>query len=252
MATRINTTKAPGRKKADQVACDYCGLFSLCNPLESAGQQLPGAEMPVDRHRPLRAGDVLFAEGQPFSALFAITTGAIKLVSQSVREGELVVGFVLPGETVGQAGIYPQRYPCSAIALEDSRICELPYHSLTETAVRLPNLQGNVQSMLHKENFDQHRQFAMLMARKNAEQRLSAFLLNLTLRRRERGLPTDEFQLPMSRDDIANFLGLRKETLSRLFTKLHQSGAIAVRSKHIRLLDIEGLHESSGLPAQMI
>ena len=86
------------------------------------------------------------------------------------------------------------------------------------------------------------------MARKNAEQRLSAFLLNLSMRLDERGFSSEQFQLPMSRDDIANFLGLRKETLSRLFTKLHQSGAIAVRGKHIRVLDMPLLRESSGLP----
>ncbi len=251
MTTRIMTDRPQRRKQVSHVACDDCGLFPLCNPIDIGGHELSMAEEFVERRQPLRAGEALFTEGQPFSTIYAITSGAMKLVNTSEDDEELIVGFVLAGETLGQTGIYPQRYPCSAIALEDSHFCELPFASLQETANQLPVLLNNFQSMLHKENFDLHRQFAMLMARKNAEQRLSAFLLNLSLRRQERGFSGEEFQLPMSRDDIANFLGLRKETLSRLFTKLHQSGSIAVRGKHIRILNMDQLRALSGLPGTM-
>ncbi|MCW8883665.1 MAG: helix-turn-helix domain-containing protein [Motiliproteus sp.] len=251
MTTHISTDRPLRRRQVNHVACDDCGLFPLCNPIDIGGHELSMAEEFVERRQPVRAGEPIFREGEPFSAIYAVTSGAIKLVNNSDEEGELIVGFVLAGETLGQTGIYPKRYPCSAIALEDSYVCELPFDSLEETANKLPVFLTNFQNMLHKENFDLHRQFAMLMARKNAEQRLSAFLLNLSLRREERGFSSQEFQLPMSRDDIANFLGLRKETLSRLFTKLHQSGSIAVRGKHIRMLDMDTLRRSSGLPGQI-
>ena len=248
MTSRITTNSPLRRSQANHVACDDCGLFPLCNPIDISGHELSMAEEFVERRQPVRAGEAIFKEGEPFTAIYAVTSGAVKLVNNSDEDGELVVGFVLAGETLGQTGIYPKRYPCSAITLEDSYVCELPFSSLSETASQVPVLLNNFQTMLNKENFDLHRQFAMLMARKNAEQRLSAFLLNLSLRRQERGFSSAEFQLPMSRDDIANFLGLRKETLSRLFTKLHQSGSIAVRGKHIRMLDVEQLRKSSGLP----
>ena len=249
MTTRITTDRPQRRGQANHVACDDCGLFPLCNPINISGHELSMAEEFVERRQPIRAGEHLFSEGAPFTAIYAVTSGAIKLVNNSDDNEELIVGFVLSGEALGQTGIYPQRYPCSAIALEDSFVCELPFGSLLETANQVPVLLNNFQTMLHKENFDLYRQFAMLMARKNAEQRLSAFLLNLSLRRQERGFSAEEFQLPMSRDDIANFLGLRKETLSRLFTKLHQSGSIAVRGKHIRMLNAEQLRKASGLPS---
>ncbi|WP_210394919.1 cyclic nucleotide-binding domain-containing protein [Motiliproteus sediminis] len=242
------STDRKKRRGTQHVACDDCGLFPLCNPIDLGGREFSMADEFVERRQPLAAGEHLFREGEPFSALYAVTSGALKLINLTEDGQELVVGFVLAGETLGQTGIYPQRYPCSAIALEDSHVCELPYGSLKETSSQVPALSQNFQSMMQKENFDLHRQFAMLMARKNAEQRLSAFLLNLSMRLDERGYSGEEFSLPMSRDDIANFLGLRKETLSRLFTKLHQTGAIAVRGKHIRMLDMETLRDASGLP----
>ncbi|MEH6471708.1 MAG: helix-turn-helix domain-containing protein [Halopseudomonas sp.] len=246
MSGRITTDSSKSR--VQQIECDDCGLFPLCKPIDIGGRELSIADEFVERRQPIKAGDYLFREDEPFRAIFAVTSGALKLTNIDPESQELVVGFTLAGETVGQTAIYPKRYPCSAVALEDSYVCELPMSSVTETATQVPALQQNLQHMLNKENFDLHRQFAMLMARKNAEQRLSAFLLNLSMRLNERGFSSEQFQLPMSRDDIANFLGLRKETLSRLFTKLHQSGAIAERGKHIRILDMPLLRESSGLP----
>ncbi|WP_421863913.1 helix-turn-helix domain-containing protein [Motiliproteus sp.] len=233
------------------IECDDCGLFPLCKPIDIGGRELSMADEFVERRQPIRCGEYLFHEGDGFHAIFAVTSGAFKLVNQDPSAQELVVGFALSGETVGQSAIYPKRYPFSAIALEDSHVCQLPMHCVSNTLNQVPSMQQNLQDMLNKENYDLHRQFAMLMARKNAEQRLSAFLLNLSLRLNERNLSSEQFQLPMSRDDIANFLGLRKETLSRLFTKLHQSGAIAVRGKHIRILDKQLLQDSSGLPQQI-
>ena len=236
------------KSRVQHIACDDCGLFPLCQPIDIGGRELSMADEFVERRQPIKAGEYLFREDEAFRAIFAVTSGALKLVNHDPSAQELVVGFALSGETLGQTAIYPQRYPCSAIALEDSYVCELPMSAVTDTASQVPAVQANLQHMLNKENFDLHRQFAMLMARKNAEQRLSAFLLNLSMRLDERGFSSEQFQLPMSRDDIANFLGLRKETLSRLFTKLHQSGAIAVRGKHIRILDMPLLRDSSGLP----
>ncbi len=247
MQKKITTDRNRKASKTEHIACENCDLFPLCNPIDIGGREFSLADEFVERRTPLQAGDYLFQEGAEFTALYAVTSGSLKLINRT-EDGELVVGFVLAGETVGQTGIYPKQYPCSAVALESSHVCELPYANLTDTATQVPVLLANFQQMLHKENFDLHRQFAMLMARKNAEQRLAAFLLNLSMRLTERGANSSEFQLPMSRDDIANFLGLRKETLSRLFTKLHQSGAIAVRGKHIRLLDMNELKNASGLP----
>ncbi len=246
-----NTSRRANKDHTQHIDCSECGLFPLCRPIDVGGREFSIADEFVERHQPIKAGSYLFREGEPFRAIFAVTSGALKLVNIDPKSQELVVGFALAGETLGQTAIYPQRYPCSAIALENSYVCELPMHSVSDMIAQTPNMQQNLQHMLNKENFDLHRQFAMLMARKNAEQRLAAFLLNLSMRLDERGFSSDQFQLPMSRDDIANFLGLRKETLSRLFTKLHQSGGIAVRGKHIRILEMTRLREASGLPVNI-
>ncbi|MFT5722558.1 MAG: CRP/FNR family transcriptional regulator [Motiliproteus sp.] len=242
------TSNTSNKNNSQKIDHDAYGLFPLCQPIDTGGRELSIADEFIERRQPIKAGDYLFLENGPFTAIFAVTSGALKLVNSDPKSQELVVGFVLAGETLGQTAIYPQRYPCSAIALEDSYVCELPMDSIASLSAQTPALQQNLQHMLNKENFDLYRQFAMLMARKNAEQRLAAFLLNLSMRLDERGFSSKQFQLPMSRDDISNFLGLRKETLSRLFTKLHQSGGIAVRGKHIRILDIQLLREASGLP----
>jgi CRP/FNR family transcriptional regulator len=86
----------------------------------------------------------------------------------------------------------------------------------------------------------------LLLGTMRAEERLAAFLLNMSQRFRARGYSASEFNLRMTREEIGSYLGLKLETVSRSFSKFQQDGLISVKQKHIRILDVTGLRDMMG------
>jgi CRP/FNR family transcriptional regulator len=103
-----------------------------------------------------------------------------------------------------------------------------------------PHLQRELHMTLSREIAREHRQI-VLLGSMHAERRLAAFLLNLSRRLKRRGHSPTEFNLRMTRADIGSYLGLKLETVSRLFTRFHDSGMLEIRQKHVRLIDTDRL-----------
>ena len=179
----------------------------------------------------------MFEDGQKFTSLYAVRSGAIKAYSVDQNGEEQVIGFYLPGELFGLDAIHNDAYVCSAKALETSAVCELPFTQVTELSAKIHNLQAHMYKTLSKEiNTDQ--QFHRLLSKKTAEERISTFLQNLSERYQRRKLSPTSFRLPMSRTDIGNYLGLAVETVSRVFTRLQQNGILKVDGKELQILDL--------------
>ena len=179
----------------------------------------------------------MFEDGQKFTSLYAVRSGAIKAYSVDQNGEEQVIGFYLPGELFGLDAIHNDAYVCSAKALETSAVCELPYTQVTELSAKIHNLQAHMYKTFSKEiNTDQ--QFHRLLSKKTAEERISTFLQNLSERYQRRKLSPTSFRLPMSRTDIGNYLGLAVETVSRVFTRLQQNGILKVDGKELQILDL--------------
>ena len=179
----------------------------------------------------------MFEDGQQFTSLYAVRSGAIKAYSVDQNGEEQVIGFYLPGELFGLDAIHNDAYVCSAKALETSAVCELPFAQVTELSAKIHNLQAHMYKTLSKEiNTDQ--QFHRLLSKKTAEERISTFLQNLSERYQRRKLSPTSFRLPMSRTDIGNYLGLAVETVSRVFTRLQQNGILKVDGKELQILDL--------------
>ena len=179
----------------------------------------------------------MFEDGQQFTSLYAVRSGAIKAYSVDQNGEEQVIGFYLPGELFGLDAIHNDAYVCSAKALETSAVCELPFAQVTELSAKIHNLQAHMYKTLSKEiNIDQ--QFHRLLSKKTAEERISTFLQNLSERYQRRKLSPTSFRLPMSRTDIGNYLGLAVETVSRVFTRLQQNGILKVDGKELQILDL--------------
>ena len=179
----------------------------------------------------------MFEDGQQFTSLYAVRSGAIKAYSADQNGEEQVIGFYLPGELFGLDAIHNDAYVCSAKALETSAVCELPFAQVTELSAKIHNLQAHMYKTLSKEiNIDQ--QFHRLLSKKTAEERISTFLQNLSERYQRRKLSPTSFRLPMSRTDIGNYLGLAVETVSRVFTRLQQNGILKVDGKELQILDL--------------
>jgi len=194
----------------------------------------------VKRTRPLHRGDFLFREGDRFRSLYVVKTGSVKTFAPSSEGGEQVLGFHLPGEIIGLDAIDKDAHCCSAKVLETSAICEIPFARLEELTSSIPSLQHQMYRLLSKE-IGQDTDMVLLLGKKNAEERLAAFLLGLSQRLHKRGLSPTDFYLSMSRHEIGNYLGLAVETVSRLFTRFQDDGLMRVDRKHIELLNLSAL-----------
>lgn len=224
-----------------KVACKDCGLFQLCLPVGISGTDLDALDRIINRRRPVRRGEHLYQIGEPFEYIYAVRSGSVKTYTPTEDGHEQVTGFHLPGELLGLDAINVEYHPCAARALETSSVCEIPFEELESLSVRIPGLQHQLLKVMSREiHHDQS--LLMLLGKKNAEERLAALLISLSERYRERGFSVLEFNLSMSRSDIANYLGLAVETVSRLFTRFQEEGVLTVQRKYIRILDLPRLH----------
>jgi CRP/FNR family transcriptional regulator len=152
---------------------------------------------------------------------------------------EQVTGFFMGGELLGLDGIGGAHHG-TASALEDSEVCVLPYALIEDLSREIPALQRQLHAVLAREIARDHG-VMMLLGSMRAEERLATFLLNLSRRFLRRGYSSTEFHLRMTRDEIGSYLGLKLETVSRLFSAFQKDGLIEVQQKHVRIREIEGL-----------
>ncbi len=226
------------RQKLDieqiKVSCQNCTLAELCLPWGMNKEDLAKLDDIVDRKPPYHRGDHLFRPGHKSHALFAVRSGALKNYCITEDGEEQVLGFILPGELTGMDGLASDRYVSASIALETSSVCELPFDQLNTLCSQLPGVHDQIMRIVGKE-IATDQQMLMLLGKRNAEERLASFLLSLSSRYKKRGLSADEFYLPMSRQDIGNYLGLAIETVSRLFARFQDEGILTVDKKLITI-----------------
>jgi len=198
-----------------------------------AQSQAQPASLPLRRR-------LLYRSGEDFEAIYAIRTGSFKTDVLLEDGREQVTGFQMTGEILGLDGISTELHSCNAVALEDSEVCVIAYDKLEELSRQIEGLQHQFHKVMSKEIVRDHG-VMMLLGSMRAEERLAAFLLNLSQRFTARGFSPAEFHLRMMRDEIGSYLGLKLETVSRAFSKFQESGLIAVQQKHIRIADLDGL-----------
>jgi len=225
--------------------CSSCSLRELCLPMGLSHEEIERLDQLVYARRKVKRGEGLYRAGDPFSAIYAVRTGFFK--SDVILEDgrDQVTGFHMPGEIMGMDGIGTESHSCNAIALEDSDVCVIPFSRLEELANEVRGLQRQFHKVMSRE-IVRDQGVMMLLGSMRAEERLAAFLLNLSQRFVARGYSPSEFHLRMTRDEIGSFLGLKLETVSRLFSKFQEDGLIAVQQKHIRIRDTDGLKNILG------
>ena len=194
----------------------------------------------VYARRRVKRGEALFAAGDEFKSVYAVRSGFFKTSLVDGEGREQVTGFSMGGELLGMDGIGTGRYNGTAIALEDSEVCVLPYALIEEMAEDSPALRRQLHAVLSREIVRDHG-VMMLLGSMRAEERLATFLLNLSRRFTARGYSASDFHLRMTRDELGSYLGLKLETVSRLFSRFHDERLIEVQQKHVRILDSAGL-----------
>jgi CRP/FNR family transcriptional regulator len=148
----------------------------------------------------------------------------------------------MSGELLGLDGIGTDRHACDAVALEDSTVCVIPYGQLEELSLEITDLQRVFHKIMSREIVREHG-VMLLLGSMRAEERLAAFLLNLTQRLHLRGYSRSALILRMSREEIGSYLGLKLETVSRTFSRFQAEGILEVKQRDIRIVDHEGLRK---------
>jgi len=222
------------------IACENCSLHQLCLPLELNADDIEELDRIIKRRRPLQRGECLFQAGDSFTAIYAIRSGSLKTFTTTDDGQEQVTGFHLPSELVGLDAITTDMHNCTARALETTSVCEIPYNRLQELGVKIPGLQRQLLRIMSREILEDQN-LMIWLAKKTAEERLASLLLRMSRQFSERNFSAREFNLSMSRTDIANYLGLAVETVSRLFSRFQTDGLLTVDRKHVVIQDMEGL-----------
>ena len=225
--------------------CSGCNLRELCLPAGLDGTDLAELDRLVARRRTLTRGDTLYLTGSDLASLYAVRTGFLKSVVLHDDGREQVAGFHMNGEVMGMDGIGAGKHLCDAVALEDSEVCEIPFADLERLSREIPTLQSHFHRMMSREIAHDHG-VMLLLGSMRAEERLAAFLLNLSQRFAARGYSSTQFNLRMTREEIGSYLGLKLETVSRAFSQLQDKGLLAVRNKAIDILDLPGLKALMG------
>jgi CRP/FNR family transcriptional regulator, anaerobic regulatory protein len=223
-----------------RAACSQCNLHELCLPVGMNAEEINRLDQLVETRRKVRKGQALYRSGDPFEAIYAIRIGWFKTDVLLEDGREQVTGFQMTGEMLGLDGISTEAHSCNAVALEDSEVCVIPYDQLEELSREVEGLQHQFHKVMSREIVRDHG-VMMLLGSMRAEERLAAFLLNLSQRFNARGFSSAEFHLRMTRDEIGSYLGLKLETVSRAFSRFQDEGFIAVQQKHIRINDLAGL-----------
>ncbi|TAM45655.1 MAG: cyclic nucleotide-binding domain-containing protein [Gammaproteobacteria bacterium] len=241
-ATGRRMSAIPSTKEVPHYAvCARCRIAELCQPVRLGLDARAALERVIRRRRTLKRGEYLFRTGDPYHAVSALCSGSAKS-SVTRDDGSVqVLSFHFAGELVGLCGLGAQQHLCDAVALETSDVCEIPLGRLFEVVEQSPAVRQFMYRLFGEELEHQHQLMQPLVGRTAAAERLAAYLLSLVQRYESRGLPAREIYLSMSRHDIGNYLGLAKETVSRLFSRFEDDGLISVRARRLRVNDVARL-----------
>ena len=231
-------SNATGSRPAQQ--CTTCSMRSACMPQTLNAQELTRFDSIVSATRLIKRGDAIYRANDPFQSIYAIRSGSFKTVVMHRDGREQVTGFHLAGEVLGLDGVCTERHSSDAVAIEDSSVCIIPYALLESMCAESKRLQQQVLRMMSGE-IVRESSLMMLLGTMSAEQRVAAFLLNLSSRMEARGYSAAEFNLRMTREEMGNFLGMKLETVSRMFSKFQRERLVDTRGRQIRIVDLEGL-----------
>ncbi len=220
--------------------CSNCHLRELCLPCGMECTDVERLDSMMFSRRRVKAGSNLYREGDRFQYIYAVRSGTFKTSLELADGREQVSGFYLGGELMGLDGVAHGKHASSATALDDADVCAIPYTHLSELSAAYPGMQNIVSRLMSREIVREH-SLMMLLGSMNAEERLAAFLLNLSQRLKARGYSPIEFHLRMSRAEIGSYLGMKLETVSRTFSAFQQQGLLEVDKRHICIADLVGL-----------
>jgi len=180
------------------INCNNCSIRKLCLPVMLVEAEVDHLDSIIQQSSAIQKGQYIFHAGQQFEHVYAVRAGSFINTSTSSNGTEQITGFFLPGEIIGLDSIHSGNHPTSAKALETSSVCAIPFEKLSGLSTQIPALQKQMFRIMSQEIDDEH-SLMMLLGNKSADERLAAFLINLSQRFKLRGLSSTQFRLTMTR-----------------------------------------------------
>jgi CRP/FNR family transcriptional regulator len=225
-----------------KISCESCSLSDLCLPRGLSDKELDQLDDQIERPRNFEQNTQIYQPGDKFIGFYAVRTGGVKTYLTKKTGEQQILGFHLPGEIFGLDGLENSKQRCYATTLDNTSYCVLPYEKLDLLCETIPELRHQVCNLLgHEMNCDHSH--LLLLGQQTAHERLASFLLSISSRFKRRGFSTTSFMLPMSRHDIAGYLGIAVETVSRLFKSFQEKGIVRINRKQVDILDMAKLNE---------
>lgn len=229
--------KAEASHVFDFHRCEYCVVRTACLASGVARDQLPLLEQTMTQAGPYQAGETIFSEGALMDAIASVRSGCVKSYYIDETGNEHVLGFHVAGEFIGLASIEENAHPCFAEALQDTELCLFQFPKITDLSAQLPAVQRQLLAIMSRGM----RRAMSLGGNWTAEERLAAFLYDFAQRVDAQKTLSERFQLPMTRGDLASYIRLTPETVSRLLRQFQQEGLLEVHGRHVGILDADGL-----------
>ncbi|WP_129778092.1 Crp/Fnr family transcriptional regulator [Peristeroidobacter soli] len=217
---------------AGPIRCSSCDLNEVCRlygliALEGRNRK------PMGTLRTIRPGAHLYRAGAPAGHLYAVRQGLLKVVNVTAEGDEQLRSVAVPGEVLGLEAFSSGTYATDAVALQPVVCCELPLPLLEEQGMRVRELAAALIRLLSRATAP-----TLNHARGSIRTRIIDFLLDLSARLKQRGYDGREFTLGLSRQEIANLLDARIETVSRMMQRLHRERAIQIKGNSVTILQL--------------
>ena len=219
--------------------CKHCRISHLCLPARLNKKRIKQLPQLNFKHCLLKPGQHLFRQGEKLDHLYAIRSGILKSYTIQEDGREYVMGFHLPPDLFGWEGIDSNQLSVSVVALDSSNVCQIPLTQLETLLREIPELEAQLLQLVSKRIKNDN----LAQLRTSSEQRVASFILHLISHYTLLGYPYYFCKLLMTHQDIANYLRIAPETISRTFHTLQSKGLINLSKKTIYVNDLKKLKE---------
>ncbi len=230
----MRNVKASSKQPFD--SCKLCSAYKLCLGYTLCADVQKEFSSIIARRVNLKQNQKLYMPGMRFQFVYIIQSGSIKTQVLSCDGSEQITGFHFAGELLGIDGLANGAHVHSVEALEPSRVCKIPFKSLKNVLTKHEPTCNRFLSMISQQLIDDQ-SMLLTLNQLTAEQRIAKFLLKLSNKLGSGNGLSKEFRFSMSRYDIANYLGLAVETVSRTISRFRREGSIAIRQRRVRIVD---------------
>jgi CRP/FNR family transcriptional regulator, anaerobic regulatory protein len=247
--TAINQSAMPASSQASGVgyaqpslevmSCQNCNSMGNCLVEHMAKTQSHSYQLMKNRKVYLR-GEHIFRAEDDADAIYVISSGSVKSYMIMEDGEEQVLNFYLAGDVLGLDGMGADYYISSTVALETTTVCKLPLSHLSGSDLGKGFLHLVSDCLIRDHNL------MLMLARKDADGRMASFLVNISGHFKRIGQPENVIELTMTRQDIANYLGLAIETVSRTLRRFQDSGMLVVTRRKIQIFDFDCLRSIAG------